>query len=305
MATQAAARRRRAWAAPSRVMLPTFTRDPRVALVAAADPRAGGARAIRRGVFRARPTRRSRSCAPIRRSRSSMWRRRTSIMREHAALAAQHGKHVLVEKPMALTLEECAAMIAAARRAGVHLVVGHSHSFDAPILRTRELIASGEFGAVRMITRAQLHGFSLPPAPPGRTRHRAGRRRGVQSGGASGRHRAPARRRARARACAPRPARGIAARPTEGAYAALLTFENGAFASLTYSGYGHFDSDEFHGWIGEMGQTKTAVCARAAALCRTPREEAAFKNARNYGGAAYQPPADASARASAFRHRSS
>ena len=33
-----------------------------------------------------------------------------------------------------------------------------------------------------------------------------------------------------------------AARPTEGAYAALLTFEGGAFASLTYSGYGHFDS---------------------------------------------------------------
>ena len=47
-----------------------------------------------------------------------------------------------------------------------------------------------------------------------------------------------------------------AARPTEGAYAALMTFENGAFASLTYSGYGHFDSDEFQGWIGEMGQKK-------------------------------------------------
>ena len=46
------------------------------------------------------------------------------------------------------------------------------------------------------------------------------------------------------------------ARPTEGAYAALLTFENGAFASLTYNGYGHFDSDEFMGWIGEMGNRK-------------------------------------------------
>ena len=46
-------------------------------------------------------------------------------------------------------------------------------------------------------------------------------------------------------------------RPTEGAYAALLTFADGAFASLTYSGYGHFDSDEWQGWIGEMGQKKT------------------------------------------------
>src|SRR6185312_12499606 len=46
-------------------------------------------------------------------------------------------------------------------------------------------------------------------------------------------------------------------RPTEGAYSALMTFESGAFASLTYSGYGHFDSDEFQGWIGEMGQAKS------------------------------------------------
>src|SRR5438094_342005 len=34
-------------------------------------------------------------------------------------------------------------------------------------------------------------------------------------------------------------------RPTEGAYAALLAFEDGACASLAYSGYGHFDTDEF------------------------------------------------------------
>src|ERR1700738_2155734 len=47
-----------------------------------------------------------------------------------------------------------------------------------------------------------------------------------------------------------------AARRTEGAYAALLTFADGAFASLTYGGYGHFDADEWQGWIGEMGQPK-------------------------------------------------
>ena len=46
------------------------------------------------------------------------------------------------------------------------------------------------------------------------------------------------------------------ARPTEGAYSCLLGFDDGAFATLTYSGYAHFDSDEFMGWIGEMGQKK-------------------------------------------------
>jgi phthalate 4,5-cis-dihydrodiol dehydrogenase len=34
---------------------------------------------------------------------------------------------------------------------------------------------------------------------------------------------------------------------------ALLTFHDGASASLTYNGYAHFDTDEFTNWIGEMG----------------------------------------------------
>jgi len=59
---------------------------------------------------------------------------------------------------MALTLGECAAMIEAARRAGIHLIVGHSHSFDAPILRTRALIDGGAFGAVHGWIALQRHG---------------------------------------------------------------------------------------------------------------------------------------------------
>ena len=85
---------------------------------------------------------------------------------ENAIMAARNGKHVLVEKPMALTLEECHAMIEAARKGGVHLVVGHSHSFDAPIARTRELIAAGTFGALRMITAVQFTDFLYRPRRP-------------------------------------------------------------------------------------------------------------------------------------------
>ena len=94
---------------------------------------------------------------------------------------------------------------------------------------------------------------------------------------------------------------GRRTRPTEGAYSALLTFEDGAFASLTYGGYGNFDSDEFQGWIGEMGQAKTPY-AREPLIFASIADEAAFKNARNYGGAAYQPADRARPRASAFRH---
>ena len=83
------------------------------------------------------------------------------------------------------------------------------------------------------------------------------------------------------------------ARPTEGAYSALLTFENGAFASVTYSGYGHFDSDELMGGIDEMGQQKDArpLRLRRARRFVPPHNsdvEAALKNARNYGGSAYK-----------------
>ena len=86
------------------------------------------------------------------------------------------------------------------------------------------------------------------------------------------------------------------ARPTEGAYSALLTFANGAFASVTYSGYGHFDSDELVDWIGELGQPKDPGplwrgAQGAAEPSTTSAAEAALKNARNYGGsgAAVQP----------------
>ena len=62
---------------------------------------------------------------------------------QHVQAAAAAGKHVLVEKPMAITLGQCGAMVDAARNAGTYLIVGHSHSFNRPILRLRELIQSG------------------------------------------------------------------------------------------------------------------------------------------------------------------
>jgi phthalate 4,5-cis-dihydrodiol dehydrogenase len=174
---------------------------------------------------------------------------------EHACLAAQHGKHVLVEKPMALSLDECRRMIDAARKGGVQLLVGHSHSFDLPVLRTRELIRAGAFGRLRMITAVNFTDFLYRPRRPEELDTSRG-------GGAvfnQAAHQVDvARILSSANVVSVKAQTGSwdPDRATEGAYAAQLSFDDGAFASLVYSGYGHFDSDELTGWIGEMGSRK-------------------------------------------------
>lgn len=213
-----------------------------------------------------------------------------------ACLAASRGKHVLVEKPMALTLADCAVMIAAARAAGVVLVVGPSHSFDAPIARTRELIAGGMFGELRMIQALNYTDWLYRPRRPEEIDPASG---GVLVNQAP--HQVDVVRLiAGGQAKTVRASVGAwdRARAAPAAYSAHVTFEDGAFASLTYSGYGHFDSDEFTGWIGENGEAKDrSQYGRARGMLAslaTPAQESALKAAGNYGGADYKG-ADASA----------
>lgn len=60
--------------------------------------------------------------------------------------ACNAGKHVLVEKPMALSLAQCDAMIEAADRNRVKLMVGHSQHFYGTSLKAKEILDSGELG---------------------------------------------------------------------------------------------------------------------------------------------------------------
>src|SRR5689334_9008781 len=68
---------------------------------------------------------------------------------EHVIMAAEAGKHVVVEKPMALTLAECDAMIAATERNRVQLVVGHTAGHNPAVKHMRRIVASGELGRLR------------------------------------------------------------------------------------------------------------------------------------------------------------
>jgi predicted dehydrogenase len=67
----------------------------------------------------------------------------------HAALAAEAlaaGKHVLVEKPLALSVDDAARVAAAAHAAGRVLLVGHLMVYHPVVVRLREMLASGELG---------------------------------------------------------------------------------------------------------------------------------------------------------------
>src|SRR6188474_3432587 len=121
------------------VMLPTFTRHPSVRLVAAADTRAE-ARARFAKDFSAKAYGTVADLCADPAVDAVYVATPHQFHREHATLAAKAGKHLLIEKPMALTAEDCAAIVDATRRAGVHVVVGHSHSFDAPVRHLRKII---------------------------------------------------------------------------------------------------------------------------------------------------------------------
>ena len=272
------------------LMLPTFVADPRVRLCAAADPRAE-ARARFTADFDA-PAYATvdELCADP--AVDVVYVASPHQMHaSHAIAAARHGKHVLVEKPMSLSLTDCTRMIDAASAAGVQLVVGHSHGFDAPIARARALIDTHNFGPVRMIHAFYYTDFMYRPRRPEELDT-------AQGGGAVWNQAAHQvdiiRLLAGGRATSVRALTGNwdAKRNTEGAYSALLTFEGGSFASLTYNGYGYFDSDEFCDWIGELGTRKSAgnhgVARRALRAAPDAAAEVALKNARNYGGSAYR-----------------
>ena len=60
--------------------------------------------------------------------------------------ACAAGKHVLVEKPMAINLEQCDDMVQAAQAAGVKLMVGLSQHFYGTSVKAKEILDSGELG---------------------------------------------------------------------------------------------------------------------------------------------------------------
>ena len=279
------------------LMLPTFQQDPRVQLVAATDPLPQACAQFEKD-FHGQVTPHAEALCALPDIDLIYIASPHGLHAQHTALAAQLGKHVWVEKPMAVSLGECQTMIQACRDAGVQLMVGHSHSFNAPVLRAYELIQSGRLGQVKMITALNYTDFLYRPRRPEELNTALGG--GVIHSQAS--HQVDVVRLlgggqvSTVQACT---GQWDAARPTEGAYSALLKFESGAFANLTYNGYGHFDSDVWMDHVGEIGNAKPAsesakrygTARKRLATTNTHNQESQLKAARNYGGSLYQPTA--------------
>jgi phthalate 4,5-cis-dihydrodiol dehydrogenase len=197
--------------------------------------------------------------------------------------AMEHHKHVLVEKPLALTLEECDAVVATAERMGMQLIVGHTHAFDPNVREIHRIIQSGELGRLGMILSFNYNDFLLRP-------HRADEFHPEKGGGIAFNqlaHQIEIVRLLAGRVRAVRASVGAldSARPAAGHCTAFLDFENGAAASVTFSAYDFFDSDEWHDWISEGGASKQPNrhgSTRSAFLTRT--NDLAAHEDLGYGG---------------------
>ena len=199
--------------------------------------------------------------------------------KEHVLGAVARGKHVLVEKPIALTLEECDAMIAAADRAGVVFMVGHTNGYDPPILALRELAASRRYGALGMINTFNYSDFLYRPRRPEELDTRLGG--GIMYNQFP--HQVDM-----ARTITDSQVVSVSAvcgswdvdRPTEASVAALLRFENGVAASVVYSGYAHLTNGALTG-TQEPARGRTESL-RSQLIDLTPEQEAAAKARSGY-----------------------
>lgn len=70
---------------------------------------------------------------------------------EHAGIAADAGKHILLEKPLARTVPEAQAIVDLAGAAGATLMVAENYRFMPPVLAAREMVERGALGELRLI----------------------------------------------------------------------------------------------------------------------------------------------------------
>jgi phthalate 4,5-cis-dihydrodiol dehydrogenase len=206
---------------------------------------------------------------------------------EHALTAIENKKHVYMEKPMTLTLEEADVMIQAAERNGVQLAVNVKHSYEPRIRKIREMVVSEELGKLRMINYWYYNDWLYSP----RTAEELTPELGGGVPWRQGPHQFDI-----LRTIAGGLVRSVRAmtgvwdetRPVPGCYSSFLEFENGVVATAVYSGYDHFSSRELTYRVDEGDSwPDPPIYARARTALReagSKEAETALKRDRRFGG---------------------
>jgi phthalate 4,5-cis-dihydrodiol dehydrogenase len=167
-------------------------------------------------------------------------------------MAAEQGKHVICEKPMAVTMDEANRMVEAVERNGVKYVQGHSKIYRLCHKKMGEVISSGRLGRLIQINHWMYSGWLRRPLMASEVEENRGGgivyRQGPHQmdivrylGGGIVRS-------IRATAGRWNPYFDI-----EGNYSAFLDFEDGPTALVSFNGYGHFQIAELTWGIGEGG----------------------------------------------------
>jgi phthalate 4,5-cis-dihydrodiol dehydrogenase len=165
---------------------------------------------------------------------------------EHTITAARHGKHVLIEKPMAISLKETEQMVDECEKAGVKLVCAHTASFGLPYRIMRKVIQSGEIGELRAVHLLAYTDWMLRP----RTSDELDFSQGGGVPFRQGPHQLDTIRLlggGMIKNVWAKVGQWMPERSIPGYYTANFEFENGVVATATHNGYGYFTLSEVNG----------------------------------------------------------
>jgi phthalate 4,5-cis-dihydrodiol dehydrogenase len=171
---------------------------------------------------------------------------------EHAILAAQNGKHVICEKPMAMTMAEADRICEAVEKYGVKYVQGHSKIYNTFVPAMGEIISSGRIGRPIQITIMTYNDWTQRPWES----HTLDPKRGGGVVFRQGPHQLDM-----VRYLAGGMAKSVRGHvgawhphiDVHGDYSAYYEFEGGVTALATFNGYGNFDTMEMTWNRGEGG----------------------------------------------------
>jgi phthalate 4,5-cis-dihydrodiol dehydrogenase len=203
---------------------------------------------------------------------------------DHATAAFEHGKHVLLEKPMATKLEDTDRLIDLSEDKGLSLAVSAPHSVEPHIRMVSEFVETGTYGNLWAIQTMHFADWLYRP----RTEEELNP--DPQYGGGVLFRQAPhqmdiirtigggllSQLRASITVWDP-------ARPIAGSYISSMQFSGGAFAFASYSGYDRFHSGALAFEMGD-GITGDYAVQRKARAYDSSQDEAAAKRAQGFGG---------------------